>query len=141
MSLQTELSKTVVQGQKVVSPDKFYHTLQLSTATYNFLTDGGNGPFELPLSVPIPKGAFVLNVMFNIFETPVGPSSIYIEAGDPWFWNITSPNPNGIPWNQGNNPFEFTVGSRVEALATFVKLVFNIPASAGHFSVTFYFVA
>ena len=140
MSLINELSKTVVQGQKVVSPNKFYHTVQLSTMTYNRATTEGNS-FQLPLSVPIPKGAFILNAMFNIFVTPVGATLFFGEIGDPVAWDITSPIPIGVPWNQGTVPYEFIVGSKVEGDAiTTANVQFNTEPSAGYFTLTFYFV-
>lgn len=142
MSLLQELVDTVVEGQEVIAPGLYESvTVQLSTVTYNFEQLGGNGPFLLPLSVPLPKGAIVLNAMFNIFVTPVGPDSVFMELGNPVLWNITSPNPIGVPWNQGTVPYQFGVNSKVlgEPIET-ASLVFNNVASAGHFSVTFYYV-
>lgn len=71
MSLLNEIDKIVVECQKVVSPNNsFFPTLKLATAAYDYDELGGTGPFNLPLTVPIPKGSFITGIMFDIHTIP-----------------------------------------------------------------------
>ena len=147
MSLLTEIKRTVLQGQQlqVVGPnqDQVYPVLQNARATFKYDTVSGPGPYHIPFDTPIPKGAYTFGYMFNILETPVGPTQIYIEVGSPWFFNLASPNPIGVPWNQGTNTYEFAVAALATSDAESMYLQFDAPApaTAGHFSLNVSFIA
>lgn len=53
-----------------VSQQLFFPTLKLATAAYDYDELGGTGPFNLPLTVPIPKGSFITGIMFDIHTIP-----------------------------------------------------------------------
>lgn len=142
MSVLNEVNDTVLQCQKIVSPNDLYPTLKLATATYDHAVLGDNaGPFQIPFSVSIPEGAFVLNVMFNILTVPVGPTLFYAELGAPsvW-WNISSPIPIGVPWNQGNVPYEFSINTKTTSASDSILMQFSGTPTSGKFTLTFYFV-
>jgi hypothetical protein len=114
-------------------------TLQLATATYNFDVQGGTGPFELPLTIPIPKGSIVLSIMINILVLPDTPGGVGFYLGDPWYWNFFTNNPFSIPWSQGAVPSEVSVSNRATVDTPTMRL--EIPTlTSGHWTMTFYFV-